>query len=302
MPPNPPPAAETDDLDALFNDYTSAFAKSLSPPPARAPSPPRRGTKPTALGLDAPLTLPTRAPRPKLDEARLLSARGIPKLRDRARTLRLKGKGHEYGDAERLLGLYQMWLDDLYPKARFGDALKMVERVGHKKTVAVARRGWIEEGRPGRGEEDEGDGVVRLEGQGQTQRKGTERIAPIFTDLASRTAEQRKTPDIPAADVPDDDPDAIAELYGASPRRPAVITKPGAQGQTTSIFGPGAVIPLPSAAAAEEEEDEDDLAALLAEGGMDVDTLAATAAPAKTTGGEEDEFDDEMDAMAEMGW
>lgn len=299
MPPNPPPP-ETDDLDALFNDYTSVFAKSLSPPPLRAASPPRRGTKSSALGLDAPLTLPTRAPRPKLDEARLLSARGIPKLRDRARTLRLKGKGHEYGDAERLLGLYQLWLDDLYPKARFGDALTMVERVGHKKTVAVARRGWIEEGRPGRGGEDEGDGVVRPQGGTQTRRAGTERIAPIFTDLASRTAE-RKTPDVPAADVSDDDPDAMAELYGASPRRPA----PAAQGQTASIFGPGAVIPLPSAAAAaaEEEEEEDDLAALLAEGGMDVDTLAATAAPAKTTTGrEEDEFDDEMDAMAEMGW
>ncbi|KFZ16978.1 hypothetical protein V502_04814, partial [Pseudogymnoascus sp. VKM F-4520 (FW-2644)] len=246
------------------------------------------------------LTLPTRAPRPKLDEARLLSSRGLPKLRDRARTLRLKGKGHEYGDAERLLGLYQMWLDDLYPKARFGDALKMVERVGHKKTVAVARRGWIEEGRPGRGEEEEG--VVRSQGGTQTQRAGTERIAPIFTDLASRTAEQRKTPDIPAADVPDDDPDVIAELYGASPRRPAVVGKPAAQGQTTtSIFGPGTVVPLPSEAA-EEEEEEDDLAALLAEGGMDVDTVTATAAPVKTTGREEDEFDDEMDAMAEMGW
>ncbi|KFY83099.1 hypothetical protein V500_10174, partial [Pseudogymnoascus sp. VKM F-4518 (FW-2643)] len=150
------------------------------------------------------------------------------------------------------------------------------------------------------GEEEEG--VVRPQGGTQTQRAGTERIAPIFTDLASRAAE-RKTPDIPAADVPDDDLDAIAELYGASPRRPAVLGKPAAQGQTTSIFGPGAVVPLPSAAAAEEEEEEDDLAALLAEGGMDVDTVTAAAAPAKAAArGEEDEFDDEMDAMAEMGW
>ncbi|OBT63757.1 hypothetical protein VE03_06910 [Pseudogymnoascus sp. 23342-1-I1] len=299
MPPNPPPP-ETDDLDALFNDYTSVFDKPLSPPPRRASPPPSRTTSKPTLGLDAPLTLPTRAPRPKLDEARLLSSRGIPKLRERARTLRLKGKGHEYGDAERLLGLYQLWLDDLYPKAKFGDALGMVERVGHKKTVALARRGWIEEGRPGREEEDGGDGVVRPQAQTQTRREGTERIAPIFTDLASRSVEQRKTPDIPAADAPDDDLDAIAELYGASPRRPAA--KPAAQPQT-SIFGPGAVAPLPSAATAEEEEEEeDDLAALLAEGGMDVDTLTTTAAPTKTKAPAEDEFDDEMDAMAEMGW
>ncbi|ELR01817.1 hypothetical protein GMDG_00917 [Pseudogymnoascus destructans 20631-21] len=203
MPPNPPPA-EADDLEALFNDYTS------------------------------------------LDETRLLSARGIPRLRERARTLRLKGKGHEYGDAERLLGLYQMWLDDLYPKAKFGDALRMVEGVGHKKTVAG---------------EGDGEGVGRP--QGEMQRQGTERIAPIFTDLASRAAERGETP---GADVPDDDPDAIAELYGASPRRAAAVAKPVARGQgQTSIFGPGAVVPLPGAAA--EEEEGDDLAALLAEEG-----------------------------------
>ncbi|OAF58573.1 chromosome segregation in meiosis- protein [Pseudogymnoascus destructans] len=257
MPPNPPPA-EADDLEALFNDYTS------------------------------------------LDETRLLSARGIPRLRERARTLRLKGKGHEYGDAERLLGLYQMWLDDLYPKAKFGDALRMVEGVGHKKTVAVARRGWIEEGRPGQGGQGEGDGEGVGRPQGEMQRQGTERIAPIFTDLASRAAERGETP---GADVPDDDPDAIAELYGASPRRAAAVAKPVARGQgQTSIFGPGAVVPLPGAAA--EEEEGDDLAALLAEeGGVDVDTVTSTAALAnKTTPLEEDEFDDDMDAMAEMGW
>ncbi|OBT82601.1 hypothetical protein VE02_08986 [Pseudogymnoascus sp. 03VT05] len=299
-----PPPAETDDLNALFNDYTSVFDTPLSPPP---PSPPRTTLKPSTLGLDAPLTLPTRPPLPKLDESRILSPRGIPRLRERARTLRLKGKGHEYGDAERLLGLYQMWLDDLYPKAKFGDALRMVEGAGHRKMVVGARRGWIEEGRPGRGEDGGDGGEVRQPGEGgemQIQRQGTERIAPIFTDLASRAAEQRETP---AAAVPDDDADAIAELYTASPRR---VAKPLAQvqqqGQQTSIFGPAAVIPLPGGAGGEEEEeeeeDEDDLAALLAEGGMDVDTVTATAALAKTAGEEEDEFDDDMDAMAEMGW
>lgn len=135
--------------------------------------------------------------------------------------------------------------------------------------------------------------------EGQTQREGTERIAPIFTDLATRAAEKRDTPsNLAAADVPDDDEDAIAELYAASPRRPAVA-KPATSGHT-SIFGPAAVVPLPGAAG-EEEEDEDDLAALLAEGGMDVDTVTSAAAPTKAVP-EVDEFDDEMDAMAEMGW
>ncbi|KFZ12967.1 hypothetical protein V501_03948, partial [Pseudogymnoascus sp. VKM F-4519 (FW-2642)] len=241
-----------------------------------------------------PLTLPTHAPRPKLDESRILSSRGIPKLRERARTLRLKGRGHEYGDADRLLGLYQTWLDELYPKAKFGDALRMVEGAGHRKNVAVARRGWIEEGRPGR---EEGDGEVRPLGE-----EGVDQNVDTFSQQVQLVhLKQRETP---GADVPDDDPDAIAELYGASPRRGAAAAKPATQGQT-SIFGPGAaVVPLPGAAGEDEEEDEDDLAALLAEGGMDVDTVTAGAAPANKTaaGREEDEFDDDMDALAEMGW
>ncbi|KFY06365.1 hypothetical protein V492_08063, partial [Pseudogymnoascus sp. VKM F-4246] len=201
-------------------------------------------------------------------------------------------------DAERLLGMYQLWLDDLYPKARFGDALKMVEKVGHRKTMGVARRGWIEEGRPGRGGDEGGErGEGQQRGAEQAQREGTERIAPIFTDLASRAATHKPTtPPISGADVPDDDEDAIAELYGASPRAP----KPTAQAQVgqghTSIFGPRPAAPV----ATEEDEDEDDLAALLAEGGMDVDTPSATVAPKKAP--VEDEFDDEMEAMAEMGW
>ncbi|KAK0840921.1 chromosome segregation in meiosis-related protein [Friedmanniomyces endolithicus] len=124
------------------------------------------------LNNDAPLTTTTtappadpdaeikirkkRAPVLKLDEFLLLSPAGIPKLRSHARSsthLKFKGKGHEFSDMGRLLHMYQLWLDDLYPKAKFRDGLAMVEKVGHGKRMAVMRRGWMDGSKPGRGEE-----------------------------------------------------------------------------------------------------------------------------------------------------
>ncbi|PGH13692.1 hypothetical protein AJ80_06197 [Polytolypa hystricis UAMH7299] len=103
-----------------------------------------------ALGLDEELKVSRkRNPVAKLDEARLLSQAGIPKLRKTARTkLKFKGKGHEFSDAVRLLNLYQLWLDDLYPRAKFADGLTMIEKLGHSKRIQVMRREWIDEGKP----------------------------------------------------------------------------------------------------------------------------------------------------------
>ena len=110
------------------------------------------------LGLDEEVKIvKKRKPVAKLDEARLLSQPGIPKLRALARSgsiaskLRLKGKGHEYSDAAKLLGYYQLWLDNLYPRAKFADGLQLVEKVGHGKMLQVMRKEWIDEGKPGRG-------------------------------------------------------------------------------------------------------------------------------------------------------
>ncbi|OJJ95823.1 hypothetical protein ASPACDRAFT_81580 [Aspergillus aculeatus ATCC 16872] len=85
----------------------------------------------------------------KLDESRLLSQSGIPKLRRTSRQrLRLKGKGHEFSDVARLLNLYQLWLDDLYPRAKFADGLAMIEKLGHSKRLQAMRREWIDEEKP----------------------------------------------------------------------------------------------------------------------------------------------------------
>lgn len=54
----------------------------------------------------------------------------------------------QFSDAARLLGFYQLWLDDLYPRAKFADCLSMIEKLGHSKRIQIIRRQWIDERKP----------------------------------------------------------------------------------------------------------------------------------------------------------
>lgn len=44
--------------------------------------------------------------------------------------------------------MYQLWLDDLYPRAKFADGLAIIEKLGHTKRVQMMRKEWIDEGKP----------------------------------------------------------------------------------------------------------------------------------------------------------
>jgi replication fork protection complex subunit Csm3/Swi3 len=46
------------------------------------------------------------------------------------------------------LNFYQLWLDDLYPRAKFADGLSIIEKLGHTKRVQTMRREWIDEEKP----------------------------------------------------------------------------------------------------------------------------------------------------------
>lgn len=48
----------------------------------------------------------------------------------------------------RLLSFYQLWLDDLFPRAKFADGLAIIEKLGHSKRMQTMRREWIDEGKP----------------------------------------------------------------------------------------------------------------------------------------------------------
>ncbi|KAH0497471.1 hypothetical protein TgHK011_004771 [Trichoderma gracile] len=254
-----------DDLDDFgLDDSDNPFA---SPPPESSTK--KRKEPDSGLGIEEEVSVQKRArvPAVKLDEERLLGPDGIPKLRKRAAGLKLKGKGHEFSDASRLLSFYQLWLDDLFPKARFLDALAMVEKAGHKKALVTARNEWINEGRPkASNNEDEDDdfdiGAVAISGDSQA----------VPEDGRQRT---QKTPERDN-DVPDDD-----DLYDATPRAP----------RSTNAL---------RAAPSNDAPDDDDLEALMAEA-ESMDSRPGPAAPsgASTNKGSYSiaEEEDDLDAL-----
>jgi replication fork protection complex subunit Csm3/Swi3 len=243
---------------------------------------------------------------------RLLSAAGIPKLRKKAKDhLKFKGKGHEvrfkqnpkysalltqiqYSDASRLLAFYQLWLDDLFPKARFLDALAMVEKAGHKKRMQAMRMEWINEGRPRSSVHE--DSIFDEPSLPPREDGGREKTAPRIAPIFEKTASERPKTPVQDADAEMDD------IYDATPRQPrqtqgATDSQDSLFGERPSIFGPA------KAAPADDGPPEDDLDALLAEEEMmraesakaqPVPTASKAPAPA------DDNFDDEMEAMAEM--
>ncbi|KAH8660918.1 replication fork protection component Swi3-domain-containing protein [Tricladium varicosporioides] len=290
------PSAGGEQLDDLF-DYDLDMEDDPFAEPLTTTAPPKLGAgnagnnarKEDKLGIDDEVeqTRKPRAPRVKLDEHRLLSAAGIPKLRKRAKDhLKFKGKGHEYSDATRLLQFYQLWLDDLFPKARFLDALAMVEKMGHKRMMQVARIEWINEGKPKSSVHDDSlfDEPTLSPREDGDERKTAEIIAPIFEKKDPR---RPKTPDIP---------DDMGDLYDATPKATRIQPPQTiAVGEGQSIFGPRKPAPF--------DEFEDDMDALLAEEEiMRVSSKAAQQAnkPAPPRDEFGDEFEDDLAAMAEM--
>ncbi|XP_073243744.1 uncharacterized protein [Porites lutea] len=92
-----------------------------------------------------------RSPRPKLDEVRLCSDRGIPALQHICDGIKFKGKGHEASDLKLLMQRYEHWAHRLFPKFPFTDVVDQVENLGNKKLVQNCLK------RIRRGEEDNVD-------------------------------------------------------------------------------------------------------------------------------------------------
>ncbi|KAF2033659.1 chromosome segregation in meiosis protein 3 [Setomelanomma holmii] len=155
-----------DELDAILNgiaegrDNTPSYDNQTQSKSAAKTS----GITGDGLGLDEEIVVTKkRIPIPKLDDHRLLSDPGIPRLRNISKErLRFKGKGHEYGDIARMLNMYQLWLDDLYPRAKFADALAIIEKVGHTKRMQMMRKDWIDEGKPRRTTERGDDDIDEI--------------------------------------------------------------------------------------------------------------------------------------------
>ncbi|KAL4902878.1 replication fork protection component Swi3-domain-containing protein [Aspergillus multicolor] len=132
-------------LDDILQEINVNTSRLNQPKPSAQPD-----NSGVVLGLDEEVKVAKkRQPIAKLDEDRLLTQAGIQKLRRSARkNLKFKGKGNEFSDLARLLNFYQLWLDDLFPRAKFADGLAMIERLGHSKRLQTMRRTWIDEEKP----------------------------------------------------------------------------------------------------------------------------------------------------------
>lgn len=87
--------------------------------------------------------------------------------------------------------MYQLWLDDLYPRAKFADALAIIEKVGHTKRMQVDRKAWLDEGKPRRAteEDDEDMDVADLEGAPVQNRQETTENQETSVTTAERQSD-----------------------------------------------------------------------------------------------------------------
>ena len=112
----------------------------------------------------------------------------------------------QYSDVARLLNIYQLWLDDLYPRAKFADGLAIIEQLGHTRRMQIMRREWIDEAKskdsPARGSTTK---VQASAGEATVSDAQDNSSNPV------RTHDRSKTPI--GNDVDDD------ELYSATPRK-----------------------------------------------------------------------------------
>ncbi|QRV99984.1 chromosome segregation in meiosis protein 3 [Ceratobasidium sp. AG-Ba] len=82
---------------------------------------------------------------PKLDENRLLERDGLRALVRQSKDFKIKGKGHELSDLNRLMQMYQLWAHKMFPKMQFNDTVERVERLCRTKRMHVALSTWRDE-------------------------------------------------------------------------------------------------------------------------------------------------------------
>lgn len=190
-----------------------------------------------------------------------------------------------------MLNMYQLWLDDLYPRAKFKDALAITEKLGHSKKMQMMRRTWIDESKPQPREPSPEVEDVDMTGlgagvRGEARRAGDgeEGLFAAMSPTARENVEQAPRQD--KGDAPDDDElDALLAEGG--------MEEGGDQPPVPQIKQRG---PFEE----DDDPDEDELDALMAEDGMAADkgVVARSIQPASTSN---QDFDDEEEAMMSMG-
>lgn len=340
------PTDGRDELDRIL-DYDDAVEDFLKDVPISNDTQGDSGTAAPRVNRDEDEEVQVkrkRNPVPKLDEnryaqdqpesqekiliwaLRLLSDAGITKLRKVAKTrLKFKGKGHEFSDMSRLLNTYQLWLDDLYPRAKFRDGLAMIEKVGHSKRMQVMRKAWLDETKafnrdptPDPAQHGAGSGNAASHSHNEASRD-----EDLFADMMQEENQQRTATSGGNVDAPDDDDlDALLAENDRRDLTPKTASKAKPAGSFTADDGPDDD-ELDALLAEHEEQrpaqkqkprgpfmnadsdDDDELDALMAE----QESITQAVAPSKNVApnhqqqpseGMEDDFTAEEEAMAGM--
>ena len=158
--------------------------------------------------------------------------------------------------------MYQLWLDDLYPRAKFADALAIIEKLGHTKRMQVMRKAWIDEGKPKDAGYDDMDMNID---EDRLESDKTSKDAAAATDTQAEE-------------------DNYDDLFMRGPSaEPGQSDKNGKENEASLFISD------------DEQADEppmDDLDLLLAEDAQEA------AAPIRNPVAAQGDFDDEMEAMA----
>ncbi|KAL9594568.1 MAG: hypothetical protein Q9179_005336 [Wetmoreana sp. 5 TL-2023] len=176
-----------------------------------------------------------------------------------------------------------LWLDDLYPRAKFADGLAMIEKLGHTKRMQTMRREWINEGKP---REKYNDAAVPQQTQ-EAPAAGKERREQ------QSAASDYKTP--AASDIHQSPAFSDEVLYSGQPQDR--LQRQPSPDATDTLFLPDDD--------GDDQPAEDDLDALLAEADVDNQknsniTSNQSSRQKHGSSARRDSFDDEMEAMAEM--
>lgn len=122
-----------------------------------------------------------------------------------------------------MLNMYQLWLDDLYPRAKFADGLAMIEKLGHTKRIQMMRKEWIDEGKPRHTTREEEECEVTTD---EYIHKDTHDVE-ILEETAVQNMEQQSAPNgtnktiVPLEEPDEDELDALLAV-GLAPAPPSV--------------------------------------------------------------------------------
>ncbi|KAF5373552.1 hypothetical protein D9758_000593 [Tetrapyrgos nigripes] len=146
----------------------------------------------------------------RLDEARLIGPTGFPQLIQSTKNFRIKGKGHEATDLNRLMQIYQYWTHSMYPKSQFRDTVERVEKLCHSKRMHNKLGMWRDEANGIKPQEESEEEVIDLTEQAEQEETRTPASdAADYTSSSPIPTRPPTSPDISGrSDVDDEALDA----------------------------------------------------------------------------------------------